>query len=222
MRSRISFILARRSPISSHSKRDSAACEGSSSPTLATATTCATRSSSIGARCGAHVRIATPAGYEPDAARRCGMPSAWREETRGKIEILRSPEEAVTGAQAVYTDVWASMGQESEAAQRESAFANYQVNASALGARRSGRCLPALPAGSPRTRSQPKASSIRRARSSATRPKIACTCRRLSCSYPAQMIRRIPLPKESRTCLFRRAGYLHHHSVAEGKLPAAK
>ena len=40
-------------------------------------------------------------------------------ETRGKIEFFRSPEEAVAGAQAVYTDVWASMGQESEAAARE-------------------------------------------------------------------------------------------------------
>jgi ornithine carbamoyltransferase len=49
-------------------------------------------------------------------------------ETRGKIEILRSPEEAVSGAQAVYTDVWASMGQEEEAASRQAAFANYQVN----------------------------------------------------------------------------------------------
>jgi ornithine carbamoyltransferase len=81
----------------------------------------------IGARCGAHVRVATPAGYEPDAAIVAESKRVARE-TRGKIEILRSPEEAVTGAQAVYTDVWASMGQESEAAQRESAFANYQVN----------------------------------------------------------------------------------------------
>ena len=49
-------------------------------------------------------------------------------ETRGKIEILRSPEEAVAGAQAIYTDVWTSMGQEEEAAAREVAFADYQVN----------------------------------------------------------------------------------------------
>ena len=80
-----------------------------------------------GARFGAHIRVATPAGYEPDAgvvadARRVAR------ETRGKIEILRSPEEAVAGAQAVYTDVWASMGQEHEAEKREKAFAGYQVN----------------------------------------------------------------------------------------------
>jgi len=82
---------------------------------------------SIGARVGAHVRVATPAGYEPDEivvaeARRVAR------ETHGKIEILRSPEEAVAGVQAVYTDVWASMGQENEAAAREKAFTGYQVN----------------------------------------------------------------------------------------------
>jgi ornithine carbamoyltransferase len=100
----------------------------------------------IGARVGAHVRIATPARYEPDAgivaeARRTGR------ETRAKIEMFRSPEEAVAGAQVVYTDVWASMGQESETAEREAIFAPYQVN-EALFVQASARavfmhCLPA-------------------------------------------------------------------------------
>ena len=81
----------------------------------------------IGARAGAHLRVATPEGFEPDAgvvaeARRVAR------ETRAKIEILRSPQDAVAGAQAVYTDVWASMGQEHESAQREIAFRAYQVN----------------------------------------------------------------------------------------------
>ena len=49
-------------------------------------------------------------------------------ETRGKIEILQSPEEAVGDAHAIYTDVWASMGQEEETESREIAFADYQVN----------------------------------------------------------------------------------------------
>jgi ornithine carbamoyltransferase len=80
-----------------------------------------------GARCGAHVRIATPAGYEPDPGIVAQAKRVARE-TRGKIDILRSPEEAVAGAQAVYTDVWASMGQENEAAVRETAFAGFQVN----------------------------------------------------------------------------------------------
>jgi ornithine carbamoyltransferase len=81
----------------------------------------------VGARAGAHVRVATPEGFEPDAGVVAEAKRVARE-TRGKIDIFRSPEEAVAGAQAIYTDVWASMGQESEAAQREVAFAAYQVN----------------------------------------------------------------------------------------------
>ncbi len=82
---------------------------------------------SIGARVGAHVRVATPAGYEPDATMVAEAKRVARE-TRGKIEMLRSPEEAVAGVQAVYTDVWASMGQEEEAAKRAADFKDYQVN----------------------------------------------------------------------------------------------
>jgi ornithine carbamoyltransferase len=81
----------------------------------------------IGARAGAHIRVATPAGYEPDATIVADSKRVAKE-TRGKIEIVRSPEDAVAGAQAVYTDVWASMGQETESAAREKAFAGYQVN----------------------------------------------------------------------------------------------
>jgi ornithine carbamoyltransferase len=80
-----------------------------------------------GARVGANVRVATPAGYEPDSSIVAQALQAARE-MRAKIEILRAPEEAVAGAHAVYTDVWASMGQESEAAAREKLFAPYQVN----------------------------------------------------------------------------------------------
>jgi ornithine carbamoyltransferase len=80
-----------------------------------------------GARLGADMRIATPAGYEPKAdivseAKRTAR------ETGAKIEIFRKPEEAVTGAKAVYTDVWTSMGQEQQEADRKAAFAAYQVN----------------------------------------------------------------------------------------------
>jgi ornithine carbamoyltransferase len=81
----------------------------------------------IGARAGAHIRVATPAGFEPDPAVVSEAKRVARE-TRGKIEILQSPEEAVADAQAIYTDVWASMGQEEETAAREIAFAGYQVN----------------------------------------------------------------------------------------------
>ena len=82
---------------------------------------------SIGARTGAHIRVATPAGYEPDPDIVAEAKRVARE-TRGKIEILHSPTEAVAGAQAIYTDAWTSMGQEQEATAREVAFADYQVN----------------------------------------------------------------------------------------------
>ena len=80
-----------------------------------------------GARLGVDMRVATPAGYEPSAdivneAKRTAI------ETGAKIELCRKPEDAVTGAKAVYTDVWASMGQEHEEAKRKEAFAAYQGN----------------------------------------------------------------------------------------------
>ena len=80
-----------------------------------------------GARVGANIRVATPPGYEP-AAEIVAEARHAAQETGGKIEILHSAEEAVCGAQAVYTDVWTSMGQEEEAAPRAAAFAPYQVN----------------------------------------------------------------------------------------------
>jgi ornithine carbamoyltransferase len=80
-----------------------------------------------GARVGAHVRVATPAGYEP-AADVVADAKRTAKETRAKIDLFHSAAEAVAGAQAVYTDVWASMGQEEEAAERERAFAGFQVN----------------------------------------------------------------------------------------------
>jgi ornithine carbamoyltransferase len=83
---------------------------------------------SIGARAGAHLRIATPASYDSDPAVVSEAKRTARE-TRGKVEICNSPQEAVAGAQAIYTDVWTSMGQEEELAAREAAFAGYQVNA---------------------------------------------------------------------------------------------
>ena len=99
-----------------------------------------------GARVGAHVRIATPAGYEPDA----NIVAAARQDaaaTQGSIELFRSPEEAVSGVQAVYTDVWASMGQENETEARTAIFSPYQVNARLMSQAASDavflHCLPA-------------------------------------------------------------------------------
>ncbi len=83
------------------------------------------------AKAGMHVRFATPAGYEPDAA----IVTAAREEAikaGGSLSLITDPEEAADGAHVLYTDVWASMGQEAEAAQRRAIFAPYQVNAHLL------------------------------------------------------------------------------------------
>ena len=74
------------------------------------------------------IRVATPAAT---SRRRRSSPrrgKVAREDAR-QDRALHSPEEAVAGAQAVYTDVWASMGQEEEAAARAKIFAPYQVNA---------------------------------------------------------------------------------------------
>jgi ornithine carbamoyltransferase len=97
-------------------------------------------------RLGAEMRVATPEGYEPPAsiveeARRTAR------DTGGKIELFHSAEEAVTGARAVYTDVWTSMGQEQETAVREKIFAPFQVNSRLLKKAAQGavflHCLPA-------------------------------------------------------------------------------
>ncbi len=76
---------------------------------------------------GATISVATPKGYEPSAeitnqAQRLAAISG------GGVEVVNDPVEAVAGADAVYTDVWASMGQESEAGDRRKIFAPYQVN----------------------------------------------------------------------------------------------
>jgi ornithine carbamoyltransferase len=76
---------------------------------------------------GSRIRIATPEGYEPNSqlladAREIAL------ETGASIELFSNPHEAVSGADAVYTDAWASMGQEHEEEQRAAIFRSYQVN----------------------------------------------------------------------------------------------
>ncbi len=65
--------------------------------------------------------IACPQGFEPDA----GL----IEQNRDRVQLLRSPQEAVAGAELVVTDTWASMGQETQQEARKIAFAPYQVDA---------------------------------------------------------------------------------------------
>ncbi|MGG4500817.1 ornithine carbamoyltransferase [Paenibacillus polymyxa] len=80
-----------------------------------------------GAKLGVHVSIASPAGYEPDPS----VVAVSREiakQTGSEIVITQGPQEAVQDADAIYTDVWASMGFEEEQKERELAFADFQVN----------------------------------------------------------------------------------------------
>ncbi|MEN6370470.1 MAG: ornithine carbamoyltransferase [Armatimonadota bacterium] len=79
------------------------------------------------AKVGTHFSIACPEGYEPNeeiirTAREIG------EGTGSMIEVVKNPAEAADGADVLYTDVWASMGQETEQELRKKAFAPYQVN----------------------------------------------------------------------------------------------
>ena len=67
-----------------------------------------------------HLRVASPQGYEPDP-QLVAAGSGW-------VDLMRDPREAVAGADLVATDVWASMGQESEQTQRVERFSAYQVN----------------------------------------------------------------------------------------------
>ncbi len=95
---------------------------------------------------GSAMAVATPAGYEIDAA----IASAARSLAKvsgAKIEITNDPVAAVHGADAVYTDVWASMGQEDQAEARKSVFAPFQVNEELMAHARQRaifmHCLPA-------------------------------------------------------------------------------
>ena len=79
-----------------------------------------------GTKMGMHVRVATPPGFEPipQVVHRAEEIAG---ESGGSVELIHDPEEAATGAHALYTDVWASMGQEEEANERALVFPAYQV-----------------------------------------------------------------------------------------------
>ncbi|MFC2131679.1 ornithine carbamoyltransferase [Bacteroidota bacterium] len=99
-----------------------------------------------GARLGVNVVISTPEGYEPN-------PNAVNEAkeaaklTGAKIEYIKDPLEAVKNSDVIYTDTWASMGQEEEAEQRKKIFLPYQVNGDLMAKAKSDaifmHCLPA-------------------------------------------------------------------------------
>src|ERR1700733_11435013 len=79
-------------------------------------------------RLGMNFSLATPVGYQPDAEI-VAQAEALAAVAGGQLVITHDASEAVAGAQAVYTDVWASMGQEHQKEQRLRDFAPYQVNA---------------------------------------------------------------------------------------------
>jgi ornithine carbamoyltransferase len=98
------------------------------------------------ARGGTKMAVATPPGYEPkaeivQAARDDGQSTGF------SVTLTHSAEEAAAEADAVYTDVWASMGQEAEKEARARIFAPYQVNAGLMSRAKKGalfmHCLPA-------------------------------------------------------------------------------
>ena len=99
-----------------------------------------------GAMTGMHIRVVAPAGYAPsaeevDRARDLAAASG------GSISITESIDEGAGGADVLYTDVWASMGQETEAAERRAIFAGYQVNEAVMASAADDaiflHCLPA-------------------------------------------------------------------------------
>jgi ornithine carbamoyltransferase len=99
-----------------------------------------------GAKAAMTVRVATPVGFEPipQVVERAEEIAA---DTGGSIEVGTDPHAAAAGAHVLYTDVWASMGQEAEAEERALIFRPYQLNATLIDAADPGvlvmHCLPA-------------------------------------------------------------------------------
>ncbi|HEX9890590.1 MAG TPA: ornithine carbamoyltransferase [Actinomycetota bacterium] len=99
-----------------------------------------------GAKAGMSTRVATPPGYEPipQVVQRAEQIAA---DTGGTVEVTNDPGVAATGADALYTDVWASMGQEAEQAERVLVFAPYRLDTDKVERARDDaivlHCLPA-------------------------------------------------------------------------------
>ena len=99
-----------------------------------------------GAQLGAHVWVATPPGYEPKADA-VDWARARAAQTGGSCTLTNDPAEAAAEADVLYTDVWASMGQEAVAGKRRPIFLPFQINAALFGLARPDavflHCLPA-------------------------------------------------------------------------------
>jgi ornithine carbamoyltransferase len=95
---------------------------------------------------GTHIRVCSPEGYEPNS-RVVNEAMRVAQDTGAEVTILNDPDAAADGADAIYTDVWASMGQEDEIEERNGVFAAYQVDEDMMARAKPGalfmHCLPA-------------------------------------------------------------------------------
>ena len=100
----------------------------------------------VAARLGAHITVCSPEGYEPNA-KIINEAMLMGRESGSDIRISNDPDTGVRGADAVYTDVWASMGQEDETEERSAIFNDYRVDEEMMAAAKPGaffmHCLPA-------------------------------------------------------------------------------
>jgi ornithine carbamoyltransferase len=100
----------------------------------------------VAARLGAHITVCSPEGYEPNA-RVVSEVMMMARESGSDVQILNDAELGVKGADAVYTDVWASMGQEDETEERAAIFNDYRVDEEMMALANPGavfmHCLPA-------------------------------------------------------------------------------
>ena len=98
------------------------------------------------ARVGMNLTVATPAGFAP-APQVLSESQRMGEASGARIRVVHDPAEAARGADMLYTDVWASMGQEAEAAERRQKFRGFQINMEMLKQARADavvlHCLPA-------------------------------------------------------------------------------
>jgi ornithine carbamoyltransferase len=100
----------------------------------------------LGPLLGVGIAVTSPAGYAP-AMEIVNQARGLADEHNTRLEVLTDPRQAIAGADAVYTDVWASMGQEKSAELRRQVFGPYQVNGELLSLARPDaivlHCLPA-------------------------------------------------------------------------------
>ncbi|MCP3917072.1 MAG: ornithine carbamoyltransferase [bacterium] len=97
------------------------------------------------AKLGANITVCTPEGYEPNLKVMNESLEA-AQESGSSVQTTNDPREAASSADAIYTDVWASMGQEDETEERAAVFSPYQVDAELMELTRNGLFMHCLPA----------------------------------------------------------------------------